>query len=270
METAKIDNKIINYPQLRGTTASITYPAIAELKIDGELNYIRIEDKPYTINKYGTMRRDWPAINDIDKELTSNGVSSAVLVSELYWDEGKLGALYDLLSKKKDNAVKLSVFDVIEINGEDMREKPLVERKEMLHAIGVGAWTPKCWVIEDKDDLEARFQEAMQMGYEGIVAKGLDSKFQHGPCSWTKLKYKDQNDCAVVLIDPVKERIEIIYISPDPAIQNSVRTVHVGVKAPNSYKKHIKLGDLVTIEHQGVLASGSLRHPTLVAKKEWK
>jgi hypothetical protein len=43
----------------------------------------------------------------------------------------------------------------------------------------------------------------------------------------------------------------------------------VGLKAPNRYKKHIKIGDKVTVEHQGVLASGSLRHPVLIPRKEW-
>jgi len=274
MLSSKIDGKQISYPQLRGTVASIKYPALAEIKMDGELNYIRIDDddKPYTINKYGTMRADFPALNDIAENLKDEGIDTATILCELYWDEGKLGALYELLSKKKDDGVKLSVFDMIEVNGECIRNQSLLDRKEMMSELKLGAWTPKCWVVEDKDEMQARFEETMTMGFEGIVVKDLESKFVQGPCSWVKMKYKDQNDCAVSMIDPVKERIEIMYMSPDPtsSTNTGVRMVPVGVKAPNSYKKHIKVGDIVTIEHQGVLTSGSLRHPVLIAKKEWK
>ena len=269
MRMGKIDGRTIQFPQLRGTLPSLKYPAIADIKYDGELNYIRFDQaEPYTINKYGTMRYDFPALNSISSELKSAGVQSAVLVGELYWDEGKLGALYDLLSKKKDDGVRLKLFDMVELDGGNTRKEELITRREMMNEVGMSAHSAKCWVVGDKKEAGKVFDNVVKDGYEGIVVKSLDSIYNVGPCSWVKMKYKDQNDLVVVDIDKTKERIEVMHVSAD---SNGIsRQVNVGVKASNKHKKHIKLGELVTIEHQGVLASGSLRHPVLIAKPEWK
>jgi ATP-dependent DNA ligase len=269
MKMSKVGGKNIHFPQLRGSADALRYPAIADVKYDGEFNYAVIRKADvYTINKYGTMRRDFTQLNEIDKVVREANVSSAVFACELFWGEGKLGALYDLLSRKKDNDVKLRLFDLIEINGENMRDEDLVTRREMMFEMGVKQWMAESRFIEDESEAMQMFADTCNDGYEGIVLKDIKSKFINGPCSWVKLKKKDQNECAVTAVDPGKERIEIMYVSLDP--NGDSRSVGVGVKAPDKYKKHIKVGSIVTIEHQGVLDSGSLRHPVLIPKKEWK
>lgn len=161
----------------------------------------------------------------------------------------------------------IAVFDVIGWNG-DLRRSPLIDRLEALQALNLTAYTPKSVMANDKAELITFFKDTTSLGYEGIVAKNLNESFPAGPCTWAKLKYKDQSDYPVLALDPVKERIEIAVPNPHPAGKNI--PVIVGVKAPNRYKVHIKVGDMVTIEHQGVLASGSLRHPVLIKKKEWR
>ena len=264
MEVSKIDGKTIGFPQLRGSLSGVHYPAFAEVKYDGEFNYIVFESTTYTINKYGTMRANFPRLRIIEQRLKESKISSVVLVCELYWEDGKLGALYDLLSHKKDDAVNLKIFDIIELNGTNMRDKSLLDRREMISHIGLNRWVPQCWVVEDQAEAKEKFQAVTKDGYEGVVIKSFEGKFVNGPCSWVKMKYKDQSDYEVVIVDPHKERVEF------KAPTGNGGDIYVGVKAPNKYKKHIKVGDMITIEHQGVLASGSLRHPVLIAKKEWK
>ena len=264
MQVSKIDNKAIAFPQLRGSLAGLRYPALAEIKYDGEFNYIYISAKDtFTINKYGTMRRDFPALNEIGK-MVRGLASSATLLCEVYWNEGKLGALYELLSHKKDDAIKLSVFDIIEFDGSNMKDEEFITRREVLHELGLGRWLPKCWVVADEIDVQQRFKETTDEGYEGIVVKDLSAKYVAGPCTQVKMKKKDRTEYEVGHIDATLERIEIkVPTTPAPAY------IMVGCKAPNRYKKHIKLGDMVEIEHQGVLKSGSLRHPVLIPKKGW-
>jgi len=275
MQISKVGTKTgvqMPFPQLRGSLAGLRYPALAEIKYDGEFNYLHYDRAtvPYLINKYGTKRTDFPMLDDIrdalDKTVSDTGdtVKSATLVCEAYWGKGKLGALYDLLSHKADDALQLRIFDIVEVNGCNLTTDQLVTRKELIHNIGVGNFLGICWVVEDKDDVDARFKQTVDLGYEGIVVKDLHSKFINGPCSWVKVKYKDRNDLKVVTVDLTKERIEVEM--PNASILVTI----VGVKAPFRYKKHIKAGDTVTIEHQGVLPSGSLRHPVLIARKEWK
>lgn len=274
MKVSKASGKTISFPQLRGSIAAMQYPAFAELKYDGEFNYLhyRLEDYGhhvvcYTINKYGTMRCDFPLLRLVEKALKANNVNSATFVCEIFWEEGKFGALYDLLSHKKDDLIKLRIFDVIEYQGASTKESTLIERKELMYGIGVGRWAAQCWVAEDKEDVEKCFKASTDVGYEGIVVKGLESKYINGPCSWVKMKRKDRSDYKVETMDSVKERISVRV--PLPTYNTTGSFVDVGVKAPNRYKKHIKVGDMVTIEHQGVLASGSLRHPVLIKKKGW-
>jgi ATP-dependent DNA ligase len=268
MKVTKHTGKSIAFPQMRGSVASLKYPVIADVKYDGEFNYIHITDtEAFTINKYGTMRRDFPELNKIAK-LVREATSSVTLVCEVYWDEGKLGALYDLLSHKKDDDIKLRAFDLIEVGNENYKAQTFLDRREMMYELGLKRWLPTCWMIEDKIELQHMFENVTNQGYEGLAVKGLDTHFVTGPCAWVKMKYKDRTDYAVCSIDPVKERIGIA--APSSTVTPGViQMIEVGCKAPNKYKKHIKIGEIVTIEHQGVLASGSLRHPVLIAKKEW-
>jgi len=110
-------------------------------------------------------------------------------------------------------------------------------------------------IIHSKQEALAYFEHITSQGYEGIVLKSCDSIFIHGSCPWVKLKYKDQTDYPVSLIDPTKQRIKILNVS-----------TAVGVKVADKDKANLKIGDLVTIEHQGVLVSGSLRHPVFKGK----
>ena len=275
--------KPIQFPQLRGALGAVRYPAFSELKYDGELNYVVYKkgEPTITINKYGNTRQDFPSLNLITQHIkgsTKNDtVDSVTLIGELYWGEGKKGALYapngGLLSHKKDDAVNLKVFDLIEYNRVLYKGDTLIERRELMFNLGLGPHLVPCTVVGNKHEAQAAFEKAAADGWEGVVIKGLDSRYNTGPTAWVKLKWKDQSDYFVVSIDPVRERIGVGAIIPaKDAAGNAVpgtMVLEVGVKAPNRYKKHIAIGDMVTIEHQGVLASGSLRHPVLIPQKGW-
>jgi len=249
-------------PELRGSLANIRYPAFCETKLDGEFCFIHYVpnkrgEQIWTVNKYGTSRDCFKALRQIWDILRKNSVfTSQVFLAELFHGSGMRGSLYDLNSNKKSDDLHLCIFDVFD------QTKSLLDRKELLFEM-IGPNQIQPIVIMDRPDAEVQFKLATSKGYEGIVLKPLDSPLVLGPCSWVKMKYKDRNELFVGMVDLHKERIEVIH--PTGTVG-----VAVGVKAPNRYKKHIKAGDVVTIEHQGVLPSGSLRHPVLIAKKEWK
>jgi len=263
MKTSKINNAGIKFPEIRGNLAGINFPALADVKIDGELNFITLQEEDnFTVNKYGAVRKDFPVLRLMKKAFKG---TNAMLVGEVYWGEGKLGALYDLLSKKKDDGIKIKIFDIIAINHSSTKSLSLLKRKELIHEAGLGHWAVECAVVDNKKSARKYFNKKVNEGYEGIVVKDFTSPYISGPCSWVKMKFKDQNDYKVLLVDAVKERIEVGVPSP-----KGPDMIRVGVKAPNRYKAHISVGDTVTIEHQGILFSGSLRHPVLIPKSSWK
>jgi len=266
MNTAKQSLKL-NPPSLRGSLAGMRYPAIAELKYDGEFDFLYYtkHGPTYTINKNGTVKTDFPALAAIHQVLMDKDVEDAVLLCELFWNTGKAGELYKLNSNKKSNNVNLIIFDIHTYNSMNISSCPLITRKEVLLELFHQSWQAKYKVVENDTEAKIFFKDATKLNWEGIVVKSLDNCLSLGPCSWVKMKYKDRNDYPVTLVDLTKERIEVGVPFP-----GNTHAVMVGVKAPNKYKKHISVGDTVTIEHQGVLPSGSLRHPVLIPKPAWK
>lgn len=243
------------------------YPAFVEVKVDGEFQFIHLvaEDygKSFCVNKYGNAKNGFPALNVLVDKFDRH---TAVLLGELYYKDGKAGQFYDMQANQDDTSgLQLAVFDCLMVDNVDLRGQSLLDRKEMINEIGLQLWTVPVCIAENRVDVDMMYSENLVDGWEGIVVKPIDSTLVLGPCIWVKMKHKDQTDYIVSFIDPTKERIEVSV-----PIANTPRIVFVGVKAPNRYKRHIRIGDMVTIEHQGVLASGSLRHPVLIAKKEWK
>jgi DNA ligase D-like protein (predicted ligase) len=80
------------------------------------------------------------------------------------------------------------VFDLLELEGEDLRGRPLVERRAQL----VSAVRPtqavrisEAW----QDDSQRRFAEACRAGWEGLIAKRADASYSAGrSTAWLKLK----------------------------------------------------------------------------------
>jgi bifunctional non-homologous end joining protein LigD len=84
----------------------------------------------------------------------------------------------------------LFAFDVLELDGQDMRTKSWAARREALVRLLVGAddGVRLCEHIEDVDGAVV-FRQACVMGLEGIVAKRRDSRYHSGRCrEWIKVK----------------------------------------------------------------------------------
>lgn len=221
-----------------------------------------------TINKYGTIRENFPALDAICHDLRMNDISAGIFLAELYYGGGKLHAIYDLNSNKKSDTLNLKIFDVVQLKQHVVTNESFLDRREYLAECLNKDMLVEGEVVKDAHDCDLYFKGVTDEGYEGIVVKEFDSHLIMGPCSWAKMKGKDQTDYEVSLVDTSKERIEVLVpvvaqVASPPAF------VKVGCKAPNRYKKHITKGDMVTIEHQGVLPSGSLRHPVLIPDPSW-
>jgi bifunctional non-homologous end joining protein LigD len=80
-------------------------------------------------------------------------------------------------------------FDLLELQGRDLREQPLVYRRARLEALLKRA---KCDVIRFSEafpNADALLAECARLGLEGIVAKRRDSPYRSGTSSgWIKVK----------------------------------------------------------------------------------
>ena len=84
----------------------------------------------------------------------------------------------------------LYAFDLIELDGEDLRREPLVTRKATLASIlrRTSAGVRLNEHIEAADGATV-FAHACKLGLEGIVSKRATSRYRSGRClSWVKVK----------------------------------------------------------------------------------
>jgi len=110
--------------------------------------------------------------------LADNGVSS-------------FSHLQAALSEGRRHAMIYYVFDLMRLDGEDVREEPLVERKERLHEL-IGEQPEKSALRFSEHFAEpgkVMLEHACRMGLEGVVSKRADSPYRGGRVhSWVKSK----------------------------------------------------------------------------------
>ncbi|QMU95816.1 ATP-dependent DNA ligase [Microbacterium esteraromaticum] len=95
------------------------------------------------------------------------------------------------------------LFDLLRLDGHDLTDMPLRQRRELLEQLAVGLGAP-VQVPPVFDDLEAALDASREFGLEGVVAKDPDSRYRPGrrSGSWLKLKQTHAQEVVIVGIRP--------------------------------------------------------------------
>jgi bifunctional non-homologous end joining protein LigD len=104
-------------------------------------------------------------------------------------DENGL-AVFDLIRRHGagERAV-LSAFDLLELDGKDLRRRPIETRKAVLAKLLNGSHLSLVLNEHYEEDGEIVFREACKLGCEGIVSKRLGSIYRRGRSPlWLKVK----------------------------------------------------------------------------------
>jgi bifunctional non-homologous end joining protein LigD len=115
-------------------------------------------------------------------------VHSAILDGEIVGlDKNDLPCFDDLQNRKKCFVVYF-VFDLLMLNGNDLRNEPLIERKRLLKPV-----LKKSSVLRYTDHVvgegEQLFAALSKLGLEGMIAKKADSVYVGGRTTeWLKMK----------------------------------------------------------------------------------
>jgi len=127
--------------------------------------------------------------------LKSLPVRSCVIDGEaIVCDENGL-AVFDLIrgNGSKASAVHCA-FDLLELDGKDLRRRPIEERKDLLAKLLHDSDSDLGIVLNKhyEEDGETVFREACRLGCEGIVSKRLGSTYRRGRSPlWLKVKNPD-------------------------------------------------------------------------------
>ncbi|SEP41611.1 bifunctional non-homologous end joining protein LigD [Rhodospirillales bacterium URHD0017] len=90
---------------------------------------------------------------------------------------------------RKTDRLHFYAFDLLFIDGEDWRRRPLLERKRRLQALLRGAPEQLQYVEHMQGDSRLIVEHACKLGLEGIVSKQVDSPYKSGRQeSWRKSK----------------------------------------------------------------------------------
>lgn len=91
------------------------------------------------------------------------------------------------------------VFDVLNLEGRDVRSLPLSERKELTRLVLQGAASTLRFSPALEGDTDLIVSEMQSRGLEGLVAKRLNSTYESGRRSsaWTKFKWSNEQEFVI-------------------------------------------------------------------------
>ncbi|MCX8176943.1 MAG: ATP-dependent DNA ligase [Candidatus Bathyarchaeota archaeon] len=107
----------------------------------------------------------------------------------------------ELEERMKMVKVTVKTFDILFVNGIDLRRLPLSERRKYLLEVVPQEYLAEGLDCRDEVELMRFYDEALRRKYEGIVVKNLAAPYEAGQRSynWLKLKpERDTIDCTIV------------------------------------------------------------------------
>jgi len=165
---------------------------IYELKMDGyRLMVRRLDDKVRIYSRRGAdFTPRFPRIVDAVRRLK---VKSVLRDGEgIVYDQHGMPSFDLIHSKQYDREVSLVAFDLLDLDGVDIRKRPLLDRKARLTKLitKVRDGIEFCEHVEgDGADI---FRAACKLGHEGVVAKRKDLPYEFGRSKrWLKIKNPD-------------------------------------------------------------------------------
>jgi ATP-dependent DNA ligase len=136
---------------------------------------------------YSRNRTDWT------KRLPGVTAAAGALKAQSFILDAELigsGKFHEIRSAMKAGAVSAVAFDLLHLNGIDLRRRPLEERKDKLANL-IGKDDPCLMLSAVFEDGEELLAAAEKHGLEGIVSKRRDSTYTSERClDWLKVKTK--------------------------------------------------------------------------------
>lgn len=166
---------------------------IHEIKYDGYRTLAEIKDR--SVHLYTRSRLDWTEkYTPLDLEFKKLGVKSAILDGEIVVldENGKsnFALLQNALKGENPEALVFYAFDLLYLDGSDLRNQPLEIRKQLLKKVLKENKSKKIiysehWLAQG----EELFTKACEEGLEGIISKNRHQPYRSRRTpDWQKIK----------------------------------------------------------------------------------
>jgi bifunctional non-homologous end joining protein LigD len=168
---------------------------VHELKLDGYRMQAHI-DKAGKVRLYTRSGLDWThRMPSVARALGKISVESAILDGEVVVlsesGQSSFALLQASFEEGASHPLTYFVFDLLHLNGHDLRQQPLTERKQLLAQMLDSL--PEHEIVHYGQHIETEgapiLKEACRLGAEGIVSKRSDGAYISGRSkSWIKIK----------------------------------------------------------------------------------
>lgn len=204
IEGARRRSRVRPKPQLATRADGVPRGAawIHELKIDGYRLLAHVRRGQVTLQTRSGL--DWTA------KAPALARRLAALPADEAWLDGELcvldaagvpdfGALQRALADGRDGALRWYAFDLLYLDGFDLRPAALTDRRAALRALVAPLEGGLVRLSEGFEDGEALFAEACALGGEGVVSKRRDAPYAGGRSrAWRKVKCTLEREAPIV------------------------------------------------------------------------
>ena len=178
-----------------------------EIKFDGyRVQGHLIEGKPALITRNG---HNWTGrMKSLATALESLPANNLVVDGEVIVPDGKGASDFDALEiamgpRGRSADMLFYLFDLLHLDGFDLRAAPLVDRKRILKELLSGVGAPILYSDHMEDNGQKMFEHACEMGLEGVISKRMDAPYKSGRGeSWIKVKCVKREEFTIVGYTP--------------------------------------------------------------------
>ena len=174
---------------------------VHEIKFDGYRMQVRLDGDEVAMSSRAEL--DWthrfPQIVRAFRELPANHLlMDGEVISAT--DEGgaDFGQLQADLKNGRHDRLVYFAFDLMFLDGFDLTQASLIERKRVLKAFLDEASSERIFYSEHFKDGSELFAKACQLGLEGIVSKRATSTYKPSRTNWQKVKCEQTDELVIV------------------------------------------------------------------------
>ena len=171
---------------------------IHEVKYDGYRAQVHVDGGARIFTRNG---HDWT--NRFSRIANSFNLKSQTIfdgeIVVVYEERTNFSELQADLAKGRQDRMLFYAFDILFHNGEDLRSKSQMYRKEQLKALIDMLDPPILYSEHHEGDGQALFEAASRLNYEGIVSKRVDAPYRSDRSeAWLKVKAVQREKFPVV------------------------------------------------------------------------
>ena len=257
-------------------------PYSVERKIDGERmqaevvsNVVSYANRHSFIASNGDLPKLSQAILEAvnGRDCWLDGELSTGVRTDFYGKDGYLA------NRANRDEMSYIVFDILMLNGEDLRLKPYMERRRILTELvkpNSKVELVQAWQAQGQTEIVHLYEQAVKEGQEGVVIKPLASIYMNN--AWLKMKDHKETEVVILGVSKDKEAFLIGHYQSSPCgfIQYGRTSAHDWQQVKETALKAVTSEDndywyvepfiVIELRHNGLIESEqgkTYRHPRI-------